>query len=119
MAHYSAGCRKESDMSCSRNFAEYLYSRADHTEHAAVRVGYRQDMLLDSAESFCRCSVACEYDKMTSSAEQFLDRLTCEFIYNVETARAIGGACVVTEIEIRRDWRSRRTGSRLLCQKIC
>ena len=27
-------------------------------------------------------------------------RLTCEFIYNVETARAIGGACVVTEIEI-------------------
>jgi hypothetical protein len=37
---------------------------------------------------------------MTSSAEQFLDRLTCEFIYNVETARAIGGACVVTEIEI-------------------
>ena len=80
--------------------SQYLYCRADHSQHPAVRVLLRQYLLLHGAQGLGRRRVACEYHEVASAGEQFLHRFAGEVEYYVETAVAVWRPRVVAQIQV-------------------
>lgn len=80
--------------------AHGFHRRADHSEHASLRVYAGQIDLLDGSQGFGRSGVAAQYDQTASAVEEMAHGLQCELIDHIERARAVRSTRVVAKVKI-------------------
>lgn len=100
MGENSAGCGKYTDVAAVGEVAYDLSCGTYDSEYAALRVPSGQVVLLDSAQGLGGSGVAGKNDKLTALPKEILNGLPGILIDHLETASAVRGARIVTEVKV-------------------